>query len=162
DRTRSILLGLLASSLALSDPEAIRAADTRALYVADGAALYRVDRTTGDRTIVSSVDVTYGCYAAGLPYACCTGAGTGNGTHPCKPGVGSGPTAGDFTFASLAIQGTNLYSGFDTFLLRVNPSTGDRTLVSATNGVAGCWGAGKPYVCCTGEGTGDGTFPCTA
>jgi len=62
------------------------------------ALIFQVDPDTGDRTVFSTDDGSAFCESAGVPFVCCTGLVTGDGTTPCTA-VGAGPdfstTAGD-------------------------------------------------------------------
>ena len=130
-------------------------------------AVFRVDPTTGTRTIVSTADLTSVCFGVRLPFPCCTGFGTGDGTPPCAPGVGSGPAFGNpaglvvESSGDIVLTDAGRVSPFvPSTVFRVDPTTGNRTIFSGANRITDCVAAGNPFACCTGLFTGDGTPPC--
>ena len=74
-----------------------------------GTFVFLIDRSTGDRTVVSR-DANGVCEGAGLPFACCTGAGTGSGVGECAE-VGTGPRLRSVQSISLDSQGRILLGG---------------------------------------------------
>ena len=123
--------------------------------------LLRADPVTGDRTVASTADQVGKCtITPGDPFECCTGLDTGDDTPPCVA-VGSGLSLG-------GPRGITVESDGDILLMeatvkavfRVDPSTGDRTIVSVADRVSFCSSAGVPWPCCMGGGTGNGTPPC--
>jgi len=47
-------------------------------------------------------------------------------------------------------------------LLRIDPDTGNRTVVSSEDETPYCLDSGNPWSCCTGTGISNGTPPCAA
>ncbi len=95
---------------------------------------------------------------------------TGERTIISSPSVGSGPTWEDAADVAQDANGDILVVGihaprrscWDGGVFRVNPSTGDRTIISTndasvccTSNAASCFGPQAPYLCCTGFFTGD-------
>lgn len=96
--------------------------------------LVAIDPSTGDRTIVSSETV---------------------GSGPCaltKQGFKPLLTVDD--------NGRIFWAGnLGQILYLVDPTSGDRTVVSSNDFSSDCIGSGDPFACCTGSGTGDAATP---
>jgi hypothetical protein len=125
-----------------------------------GTVLYAIDPDTGDRTVASSPGFSVNvCFAAGSPFECCTGPFTNNGQPPCTA-LGSGENVMDPRAVRWDADGSILVLG--EFLMRVDPATGNRTVVSSPQLSSECSQAGIPYMCCTGSSTDNGQAPCAA
>lgn len=100
-----------------------------------GAMVYRVDLATGDRQVISTL-----WSGAAVRYTC-TGGVVSSGTS-AVPVRGTGPLM-DGVIRGLAYVNGSLYvsgslsSPFPPFFIRIDPATGDRTLVAGTAIIGG-------------------------
>lgn len=117
-------------------------------------ALFRVNPETGDRTIISGSDLTGQCRAVGDPFACCIGRAAGDGVPPCA-NKGAGPNLIAPAGVAIEADGEILAADRDRrAMFRIDPVTGSRTYLSATDHSSICFRPGFPFSCCAGEGTG--------
>ena len=124
---------------------------------------WHVDGASGDRTVISSPGAALLCSDPGVPYDCCTGGGTGDGTGACAT-VGAGVSLNDAVRQFAVTPSGDVVGlaelGVETSVYRVDLTSGDRSMVSCRDHSLICLGAGDPLACCTGAGTGNGVAPC--
>lgn len=103
--------------------------------------IYLVNPSTGDRSVFSG----------------CT-------DSSCTSVIGSGPYQTDRDYRHIAVSknGTIIVGGGSEVLLKIDPSTGDRSVLSCRDQTGSCFAVGQPWSCCTGSATSDGTPPCAA
>ncbi len=132
------------------------------------AAVILTEPDSGDQSILSVGNLVNVCTSSQSPWPCCTGAGSGDGTPPCVS-VGTGP--GFFGFQHfvavdtlngrmLVYTGEGIGSDPNLTITSVDPTSGDRAIVSTQDRSLDCQSSGVPWACCTGSGTGNGQPPC--
>lgn len=102
------------------------------LLVADSQldALVVIDPATGDRTIASCADLASRCVAAGDPFVCCTGSGTGDSGAPCAA-VGTGPEFSNLQRVVHTDDGRLLATdAVEEVIFEIDLATGDRSILS--------------------------------
>lgn len=121
-------------------------------------ALFVIDPVTGNRTVMSAADGESTCFGPGSPLPCCTGPLEGAG---CDPAVGAGPIFRGPHGVAVEADGNILVVDRNAWqIFRLDPATGDRTILSGNGVIFLCREAGKPWPCCTGLQTGGGLPPC--
>ena len=130
--------------------------------VSDVNQLVHVDGFEGGKTVVSRSDCTITCVFPTFPCSCCAGSQASTGFGLCQLPIGGGDhfdNPGDVAIHSSGDVLVVAQNG--SSIMRVDPATGDRTYFSTSSQVLNCQdpnlscvGAGSPFGCCTGAGTG--------